>query len=143
MIGSGEAVFRIVYTSTLDPAIGSAEVEAIVRDAQAHNERHAITGVWLMHGRDCLSALEGPPEAVRQLAERIWDDRRHAQFRLRDMKAVEYRLFEGRPLQFLDATTADPEDWSADPGLRWLCSFAGGVETFCERGLPEEPAADS
>jgi len=136
-------VFRIVYTSSLDPAVGIAEVEAIVRDAQAHNGRLAITGAWLMHRRDCLAALEGPPEAVRQLTERIWDDRRHAQFRLRDMKAVEYRQFEGWPLRYLDAASADPEELSADPGLRWLCGFAGGVETFCAHGLPDDPEPDS
>lgn len=136
-------MFRIVYTSSLDPAVGNAEVEAIIKNAQAYNAHHAITGAWLMHGRDCLSALEGPPEAVRQLTERIWDDRRHSQFRLRDMKAADHRLFEGWPLQFFDAYSGDPEVWNDHPGLRWLCGFAGGVDSFIDAGLPADPASDS
>ena len=136
-------MFRIVYTSSLDPAVGSAEVEAIIRDSQARNARHAITGAWLMHERECLSALEGPPEAVRLVTERIWDDRRHNKFRLRDMKAADHRLFEGWPLQFLDAAWADAEQWNDHPGLRWLCSFAGGVDAFLEAGLPADPTSEA
>lgn len=128
-------MFRIVYTSRLDPAIGRAEIEAIVARAQARNREDRVTGAWLMRGRDCLSALEGPPKAVRDTTERIWDDHRHSEFRLHAMKATDHRHFEGWDLEFVDVDDASLARIEAHPGLRWLCGFAGGAEAFVEHGL--------
>ncbi len=136
-------MFRIVYTSRLDPAIGRAEIEAIVARAQARNKRDGITGAWLMRGRDCLSALEGPPKAVRETTERIWDDRRHSEFRLHEMKPTDDRHFEGWDLEFLDVDDQSLARIEAHPGLSWLCRFAGGAEAFVSQGLPSEPDPNS
>lgn len=101
-----------------------------------HNLDSGITGAWLICGKDCLSALEGPPLAVRETTERIWDDRRHSEFRLEHMSACERRLFEDWPLEQLK-----PPDFEARPdllaheGLTWLGQFTGGLDRFLIHGL--------
>ena len=132
-------MFRVVYSSRLETGVGSAEVEAIVTESRERNARDQITGAWLMRGRDCLAALEGPPQAVRATVERVWDDRRVTQFRLHDMGAADDRLFEIWPLHFLEVTSADPAQINGHEGLAWLCEFAGGVERFIDQGLPAGP----
>lgn len=128
-------MFRIVYTSTLSSAVGRAEIDAILEEARERNARDDVTGAWLMHGRACLSALEGPPEAVRQIGESVWDDRRHENFRLCDMRPVSQRLFRGWPLHYLDVSDGNSDALNDHDGLRWLCTFAGGVEAFAAKGL--------
>jgi hypothetical protein len=91
-----------------------------------------------MKGRDCLSALEGPPEAVRVIAERIWDDRRHQEFRLYDMRATNHRLFPDWHLGFIDIDAEELETLEAHEGLNWLCTFAGGPASFAANGLPAD-----
>ena len=132
-------MFRVVYSSKLDPAVGRAEIDAIVRDARLNNAREGVTGAWVMKDRDCLSALEGPPEAVRALAERIWDDNRHSDFQIRDMRPATQRKFQDSPLDFIDVGEASVETLHDDDSLRWLCGFAGGPAAFCARGLPPSP----
>jgi len=132
-------VFRIVYSSTLNPAVGRAEIESILREARENNGRDGVTGAWLMKDRDCLSALEGPPEAVRRLGERIWDDHRHDNFQLLDMRAANHRLFEGSALAFMDMDHSSVADLEAQEGLAWLCGFAGGPAAFAAHGLPPRP----
>lgn len=131
-------MFRIAYTSRLNPAVGRAEIESVLEQSRARNRRDGVTGAWLMKGYDCLASLEGPPEAVRAATERIWDDRRHDDFRLRDMRATTLLLFKGWDLYFVDMEAASVSEIEAHDGLRWLCGFAGGVAAFKAHGLPQE-----
>lgn len=131
-------MFTIVYTSRLDPAIGRAEVEGMLRQAQRNNRQRGVTGAWMMKDRDCLSALEGPPKVVQEVTELIWDDRRHFDFTLCEMKRIEHRKFDGWDLEFLDATPACLPRIEAHAGLRWLCEFAGGASQFVSHGLASQ-----
>lgn len=131
-------MFRVVYSSRLAPAVGQAEIEAIIAGSKARNQEGGVTGVWLMAGRDCLSMLEGPPETVRATVERIWADKRHSDFQLRDMRAVTQRKFQGWPLRFIAVDEAGLEALEDDEALRWLCNFAGGPAAFAANGLPPE-----
>ena len=132
-------MFRIVYSSRLDPALGRAEIEAILHHARADNARDGVTGAWLMRGRDCLSALEGPPDQVRETAERIWDDKRHSEFRIRDMRPATRRKFPSSALRFMDVDEAMLDTLESDDALRWLCDFADGPAAFIANGVPTEP----
>lgn len=132
-------MFRVVYTSQLDPSVGRAEVEAIIQQARARNAQAGVTGVWLMRGRDCLSALEGPPDQVRDTAERIWDDKRHSDFRIRDMRPTMRRKFPSSALRFMDVDEAVLDTLESDAALRWLCDFAAGPAAFIAEGVPAEP----
>lgn len=128
-------MFRVVYTSRLAPDLGSAEIASIVHASQARNARDGVTCAWLMRERDCLSALEGPPLAVRNTVERIWDDRRNTDFRIAFMTTSEHRLFEGWPIKFIEVDEDARDMLTGHEGLNWLCGFAGGADAFIASGL--------
>jgi hypothetical protein len=123
-------MFRVAYRSTLDSGVGEAEIESIATQAAQKNAQAGITGVWLLDGRRCLSAIEGDPREIRQVIETIWDDPRHGAFTLLDVGASEISLFTS-PFQLIrsQSVVADPAVLE-HPGVRWLCDFAGGADAF-------------
>lgn len=68
---------RIVYVSTLQPAITDEEIEAMVEKAAAFNKSQDITGILAFEGRRVCQILEGPAESVEALFASITRDPRH------------------------------------------------------------------
>jgi len=124
-------MFRIAYRSKLTPGMESSAIDAIIKTAVERNEALGISGAWMMSDGDCLASIEGPPLAVRDVAESIWDDPRHMGFRLVAMEHTEERLFDGWPLQLVNRETvkSDPE-LVRHQGVAWLAKFAGGADRF-------------
>ena len=116
------------------------EIAAIAQEASQRNEAAGVTGALIQANRDCLSAIEGPPKAVRDIIESIWDDRRHTSFNLRDMASTDTRWFDGWPLRRLNASEFETEpDLLAHPGIEQLGAYGGGIKRFLSDGLPPEP----
>jgi hypothetical protein len=124
-------MFRIAYRSKLTPGTEPGAVEAILKTAVERNEALGISGAWMISDGDCLASIEGPPLAVRDVAESIWDDPRHMGFRLVAMEHTDERLFDGWPLQLVnrDTVKTDPEI-ARHEGVAWLSKFAGGADRF-------------
>jgi hypothetical protein len=124
-------MFRIAYRSKLTPGTETRAIDAILKTATERNEALGISGAWMISDGDCLASIEGPPLAVRDVAESIWDDPRHIGFRLVAMEHTDERLFEGWPLQLVNSETvkADPE-LVRHEGVTWLAQFAGGADRF-------------
>jgi hypothetical protein len=57
-------------------------VTDIVRRARISNAARGITGLLVFDGMSFLQHLEGPPEAVGELTERILRDQRHTDIRI-------------------------------------------------------------
>lgn len=74
---SPQQLLVIVYVSSATATPIGSDLAGLVRRARAYNESHAITGVLLHHDGCFMQALEGPPEEVSALFERIQRDRRH------------------------------------------------------------------
>lgn len=128
--GRDRDMFRVAYRSTLDSGVGEAEIESIAAQSAQKNAQAGMTGVWLLAGRRCLSAIEGDPREVRQVIEKIWDDPRHGAFTLLDMGASEAALFNA-PFQLIRTrNVVDDPSLLEHPGLSWLCEFAGGADAF-------------
>ncbi len=124
-------MFRIAYRSRLAGATGQSDVEDILKAAGARNSALGITGAWMICDGECLAAIEGPPLAVKEVAELIWDDHRHTGFRLVSMEHTEERMFDGWPLKYLCAgTLKDEPELLEHPGIGWLGKLGGGVEKF-------------
>jgi acylphosphatase len=134
-------VFRVAYRSILCPETKSTDIQRIVAAANARNADLGITGVWMLSDGDCLAAIEGPPLAVREIMDTIWDDPRHTNVKLVAMEQSEDRLFDGWALRFLPE-----QEIAADPGLQnhvgvsWLAEHAGGVDAFYGPAQNAEPA---
>lgn len=126
-------MFRIAYCSTLDSGVGEAEIASIARRSAEKNAQAGLTGVWLLSGRRCLSAIEGDPRVVRHVIEEIWDDPRHSAFSLLEMGSCESALFPW-PFRLIRQQTVDEEPALLDhEGLQWLIGLDGADAFFHRR----------
>ena len=134
-------MFRVAYRSSLCPHTKASDIQRIVATANARNTELKITGAWMLYDTDCLAAIEGPPLAVREIMDTIWDDPRHTDVHLVAMEQCDERLFDGWALRFLPKSEVDADPALRDhAGLNWLSNFAGGLDTFYTPRLPSESA---
>lgn len=128
----------VVYVSAATRACREEELREMLVDFRARNEAAGITGMLLYRDGDFIQAIEGPPEAVQDLLERLsWDDR-HRGFLPLLSGTRESRIFGEWTMGFrvLNRDTV-PEgyseflsqglDWSKNPEAvhRLLESFRG------------------
>ncbi len=84
---------RIAYVSSLSESMSPESIDRIVEASQARNERQGVTGMLAVDGRRVLQILEGPPEIVSALYERIRGDGRHHEVIEIDRRLIEARHF--------------------------------------------------
>lgn len=84
---------RLVYVSNLSDDVSHESLDGIVEQSSKRNERNGVTGMLALDGRRVLQILEGPPEAVQSLYERIRQDTRHQQVVEIDRRMVDARHF--------------------------------------------------
>ncbi|WP_416355366.1 BLUF domain-containing protein [Aureimonas phyllosphaerae] len=84
---------RLVYVSNLSDDVSHESLDDIVEQSSKRNERNGVTGMLALDGRRVLQILEGPPEAVQSLYERIRQDTRHQQVVEIDRRMVDARHF--------------------------------------------------
>lgn len=127
----GAWVFRVAYRSVLRADLGQAEIDALLLNASQHNAREGLTSAILIHQRQCIHALEGPPKLVRSVLEKIWDDRRNEEFAVMDIVHGDGSLFPDWPLKIIDyaTLTAEPE-LRNHTGVVWLANLGGGLDQF-------------
>ncbi len=124
-------MFRIVYRSRLAKTVDRADIKVILEQSTKRNSQLGITGAWMECDGKCLSSIEGPPLAVKAVAESLWDDPRHTDFRLIAMGQTEQRLFDGWSLKFLDAAAVkDDPALREHEGVVWLAEKVGSLEGF-------------
>ena len=68
---------RIACVSRPRPNLSSVEIPRIVNVSRLNNARHAITGVLVFTGSDFAQLLEGAPDNVETLWQRLCRDERH------------------------------------------------------------------
>ena len=83
----------LTYTSDARGDVDADELERILRSAMTLNPLDGITGLLVFNGRSFVQIVEGAPEAIDDLVERLKADPRHANFRVRDEREVEARSF--------------------------------------------------
>jgi hypothetical protein len=89
---------RLIYASHLargaepDPELAPM-LQAILTSSLRNNLNHRVTGMLIAHDGWFLQALEGPPEGVRTIFERIAEDDRHTTPLVLDRGPVEGRAF--------------------------------------------------
>jgi hypothetical protein len=89
------SLFEIFYCSVLTQDLPPATVGAIVTQARARNAQHQITGLLVFDGMRFCQHLEGPPEAVKTLMQRIDQDSRHTDVRVVYQGALAARRYSG------------------------------------------------
>ncbi|NJC05961.1 hypothetical protein GGQ97_001754 [Sphingomonas kaistensis] len=85
----------LTYTSLAALDLSDEQLRSVHDDAQSLNGIDGISGLLLFNGTHFLQWIEGPPEAVDDLVERLRRDPRHSAFEIRDERMSDERIFGG------------------------------------------------
>lgn len=115
----------LTYTSLARLDLEADDLEAIHRTARNANALDGITGLLIFNGTHFLQIIEGQPQAIDELVEKLRRDPRHSGFEIRDERSVEARSFP---------------DWSMEL-VRVSASYFEAKDTVAER-LPAATSID-
>lgn len=119
------ALKSLTYTSLARLDLETSDLEEIHRTAREVNALEGITGLLIFNGTHFLQIIEGAPNAIDELVERLRRDPRHSGFEVRDERPIELRSFP---------------DWSMDL-VRVSSSYFEAKDTLARR-LPATTASD-
>ena len=83
----------LTYTSLARLDLTAEDLEAIHRTAREVNALEGITGLLIFNGIHFLQIVEGTPDAIDELVERLRRDPRHNGLEIRDEREIENRSF--------------------------------------------------
>ena len=115
----------LTYTSLARLDLEADDLEAIHRIARNANALDGITGLLIFNGTHFLQIIEGQPQAIDELVEKLRRDPRHSGVEIRDQRMVEARSFP---------------DWSMEL-VRVSASYFEAKDTVAER-LPAATSID-
>ena len=107
----------LTYTSLAGLDLEAADLEAIHRTARELNALDGITGLLIFNGTHFLQIIEGAPDAIDDLVERLRRDPRHSSVEIREEHETEHRSFP---------------DWSMEL-VRVSASYFEAKETVSEK----------
>jgi len=107
----------LTYTSLARLDLEADDLEAIHRTARNANALDGITGLLIFNGTHFLQIIEGQPQAIDELVEKLRRDPRHSGVEIRDQRMVEARSFP---------------DWSMEL-VRVSASYFEAKDTVAER----------
>ena len=115
----------LTYTSLARLDLQASDLEAIHRTAREVNALEGISGLLIFNGTHFLQIIEGAPDAIDELLDRLRRDPRHNGLEVRDEQQVERRSFP---------------DWSMEL-VRVKAGYFEARETIADRlpdTVPEE-----
>src|SRR5690348_17199525 len=83
----------LTYTSLAGLDLQADDLEEIHRTARNVNALEGITGLLIFNGTHFLQIVEGSPDAIDDLVERLRRDPRHSGLEVRDEQPIERRSF--------------------------------------------------
>jgi hypothetical protein len=83
----------LTYTSLARLDLADGELHDIHREARQLNALDGISGLLVFDGARFLQIVEGAPDAIDSLVERLRRDSRHSAFEIRDERDVAERSF--------------------------------------------------
>ena len=118
-VGMPQKLQCFLYHSELDPEALVICVPDILKEARRFNKAHQITGLLMFDGHRFAQYIEGPPDMVELLIDKLYNDPRHANFtqqynalrtcdRLFPSWSMAYVLLEGdNPLRAITSLRGD------------------------------------
>ena len=83
----------LTYTSLARLDLQASDLEAIHRTAREVNALEGVTGLLIFNGTHFLQIIEGAPDAIDELVERLRRDTRHSGLEVRDQRETDARSF--------------------------------------------------
>lgn len=114
-------LIHLIYASVATQAFGTGQLTDLLRRSREANERAELTGMLLFSEGNFFQVLEGEPEAVDKLYEKLGQDKRHAQVTLIIREGIASRSFGDWSMGF---SSISPEDLKKVDGLNDF--FQGG-----------------
>lgn len=94
-------IVRLTYVSRLAKGVNHAALEKIAAVSRRNNPKLGVTGALCSSPRGFLQILEGPPEAVNEIFQRIVLDRRNTGVTLLEYAKVPFREFENWSMAYV------------------------------------------
>jgi hypothetical protein len=122
-----EKLVQFVYASRATVACDAAFLKALLQKARTTNTALGVSGMLLYHAGAFLQVLEGVPDVVAQLFEKIQRDKRHDRVVVLQRRAVLARSFADWSMGLM---RTDSKALKSLPGLNDF--LAGGVLSLAE-----------
>ena len=130
-------LLQIIYISNLAVPFDDQMLASLLHKARAANIVNAVTGVLLHHQRCFVQCIEGPPETIDALFQRISQDSRHTNVIRLLRRNISERQFPNWSMgcthiddsQLLQLNTTEWEtispqlETSENPGVRFMLDF--------------------
>lgn len=104
---------RVTYVSRA-LTTSREDLDAILAAARRNNAAMRVTGAMMLTNKHFAQVLEGPPDAVEEIFERIQMDDRHTAVAVLEVTDVTARAFDAWTMAFVE-DSADIEATIADP----------------------------
>ena len=96
---------RVIYTSVPQEDISPKDINDILGSARQNNDQRNVSGLLIYSSNVFIQALEGVPEDVAEILNRIKADTRHHSIEVVTDATVEGRVFEDWSMGFSQSTT--------------------------------------
>ena len=100
-------LYEVLYVSTIASSAPLSVVAAIAARSRAWNAQHEITGLLIFDGMRFCQQLEGQPQAVLSLLDRIKLDARHSNVTIFHRGGLQARRFRSFAMAFSTLEDAD------------------------------------
>lgn len=108
--------FQVIYSSQATVPMSVADLEKILVDARAGNERRGVTGVLVYVDGFFLQILEGPKDTVQGLVSSIARDSRHSSLQVFHEAEIAQPLFSTWRMAFVSPTPDQVAAWAGHEG---------------------------
>jgi len=122
--------YQLIYSSQATVPMSVAELEEILVDARAGNEKRNITGALVYIDGIFLQVLEGEKETVLSLMRSIENDTRHTSVKVFHRAEVDRPTFGSWRMAYLGAT---PEQMAVWAGLDGTASIESILKDMHEK----------
>jgi hypothetical protein len=92
---------HLSYCSHAQSPVEQADLDRILQASQRNNQRDDITGILTYSGEVFVQFLEGPPESIRRLMDRLQGDSRHRDIIILSENSDHERIFPGWDMELV------------------------------------------
>jgi len=100
-------LIHLIYASVATQAFATGQLTDLLRQSREANEQTGLTGMLLYSAGNFFQVLEGRPEAVDKLYQKLLQDKRHAQVTLIMREGIARRSFGDWSMGFSSISPAE------------------------------------
>lgn len=104
--------YQVIYSSESSTPLQQDDLEAILEQARRNNAKNAITGALVYVDGIFFQILEGEPQIVRTLMEKIDSDVRHETVTILREVEIPAALFSDWKMAYVSATAEQIAQWA-------------------------------